>query len=833
MPTLEEIFGAPAKTITPAGRPPLESIFAEPAEDEDMMAAAIGDPYGALTMPGEVSPTRETIATIARPVLEAGGTIAGAALAVPASVAAGPAAPAVVAGGGGLGYAAGSNLADILEQTLGLQEAKSVMEELAELPREVAVGASYELGGQLIVPAAKALGPTVAGAVSGAAGGAYLDKENRLRGAMIGIPTGAVSATLLRRSLSQKGIARKAYDKLIAEIQGTELTQPQIDKNVKIAKTLQEHIRKETGKDFKFTQGQLTNDPSAIALERSLARKGGEDMSQAQREYANTILDEYYAKKAVGAGVTRAFPERVERLRKGLEAATQEAEDAVSTEVARLSRHMDEQVMGKSIHGFLSEGKKKAKKEATKLYNSIPNVKLPSANLNQGIDDLIKLEDNIIEPRTQQMVDLINRHTIKNNEPVEVGYQTLRKIRSRIGQNARAAGSGANPNLEDARQLDLLLGKVDDAMAQVEHVNPKIAEAYNKATSFYREEYIPRFRQGTVANVLQRGARGEDTKIAMANIAKAFNSLDGIDDLTRAVGNDRNVARQAMKDFYSFDLLNAAQNRETLQLTAKRATAWLSKNAGKLRKLGIYDEFADVAKMQRAVEANAKHLDVFNKSVAGKVLESDLQTMVSNAFRGSRNYAKTANELMRLAKGDKAAEQGLKKAFAENLFRQAETSAPKFFQAGETMDDVEFIKSLAKLTAQMRKFRPAIREMYKLEPERVKAMNTVWKAYMTLGRTAKSPVGAGSDTFELFGKTLDIVAGSTAPGKWYAFKAIRDIIDRFGSDHVDVFLKKAMFDPDYAQTLKAIAEGEVREAKVNQLMTLISYEIGETLQGEE
>ena len=84
----------------------------------------------------------------------------------------------------------------------------------------------------------------------------------------------------------------------------------------------------------------------------------------------------------------------------------------------------------------------------------------------------------------------------------------------------------------------------------------------------------------------------------------------------------------------------------------------------------------------------------------------------------------------------------------------------------------------------------------------------VWKAYNTIGRTAKSPVGGGSDTAELFAKTLDIVAGSTAPGHWYAFKTIRDMVAKHGRHNMEAYLRKAMFDPDYAIILHNITKGK-------------------------
>ena len=260
------------------------------------------------------------------------------------------------------------------------------------------------------------------------------------------------------------------------------------------------------------------------------------------------------------------------------------------------------------------------------------------------------------------------------------------------------------------------------------------------------------------------------------------------------------------------------------EITEKKAQSWLANNAQKLKKLGIHDDFKNIEGLQRIFEEKSELLNIYNKSVASKLLDVDLDSMISSAFKGSKNFKVTAQDLMALAKGDEAAEEGLKRAFADHIFKNAETTAPDFFQAGETLSEIAFNKSLAKLTKQIQKFSPALKEIYKNDKAKAEALNDVWKGYSILGRTAKSPAGGGSDTFELFGKTLDIVAGSTAPGKWYAFKTVRDMVNKFGSANTEIYLRKVMFDPDYAKTLTDISRGgpsPERSRAIERFMTMI------------
>jgi len=52
--------------------------------------------------------------------------------------------------GGGLGFAAGKNLRESMGEALGVEEPKTFMQQLSELPGEVSTGAAYEAGGQAL-----------------------------------------------------------------------------------------------------------------------------------------------------------------------------------------------------------------------------------------------------------------------------------------------------------------------------------------------------------------------------------------------------------------------------------------------------------------------------------------------------------------------------------------------------------------------------------------------------------------------------------------------------------------------------------------------------------
>lgn len=785
---------------------------------EDELIAVKSDPsLGEKLYRGVIAPT-----------VEAGGTIVG------GIVGSGVTPIAGTVAGAGLGYAGAKRLTKGGAVLLGYDKQETLGQAFAEFGKDIPVGAAYEMGGQV---GGKILPPVFQ---AGKKAGQWIGRK---AGEAIGALEKA-APTVKPAPTPSPRLAGKVYDEFAGQSRSTTLTQPQIEHNVAVAKELQAKIP-----GLKFTQGQLTNDASAISLERSLGKHGGQDLTQSQREMANKLLRDYYAKNVSGAGQAGEFAKQVKVTQSQLEGATKEAQDAVQVEVNRLSHHMDEQGMGSTIHQTLSAGKQVGRAKAEALYNKIPDVKVKTEQLVGTIDDILKDYDPVVEKGSNVPMTLLkglrSKLVVKEEggrildaagKPIKtvtetikpMNFSELRKLRSQIIAEVRTAQGSATPNDQYIRRLKMLQDGVEDTIDSLSQRTDRAGELYREASSFYKE-YAGKFKQGSVADVLARGRRGEDTRIALANIASEFDSLDGIDAFKRAIGSNQEAAI-AMKDYYSMNLLNKARDPLTGEISTKRAMGWLAQNMGKLNKLGLYDEFSNVAKMKIKADSAGKYLDVYNKSVAGRILEADVDGMVANAFKGSKNYAQTANDLIKLAKGNKAAEAGLRKSFADNIMKQSEVTTTDFFQqGGETISDIEFTRSLAKVTNQIKKYAPAIKVMYKDEPEKIKAIMDVWRAYNTVGRTAKSPTGGGSDTFELFGKTLDIVAGSTAPGKWYAFKTIRDMVKKHGKNNMEYFLRKAMFDPDYAIVLQNIAKGKPYSVNnIQRLMTGALVTTGES-----
>ena len=131
---------------------------------------------------------------------------------------------------------------------------------------------------------------------------------------------------------------------------------------------------------------------------------------------------------------------------------------------------------------------------------------------------------------------------------------------------------------------------------------------------------------------------------------------------------------------------------------------------------------------------------------------------------------------------------------------------------------MEFTKSVAKLTNVMENtgIKSAIKTIFRDEPEKVKAMNDVWMAYQTLGRTAQSPMGGGSDTFEHIMTTVMRGASAKIRSKdIYLVKIVTDNIAKYNKFKIDKYLTRAVFDPDYAYNLISIAK-QIKQSKLSE-----------------
>ena len=117
--------------------------------------------------------------------------------------------------------------------------------------------------------------------------------------------------------------------------------------------------------------------------------------------------------------------------------------------------------------------------------------------------------------------------------------------------------------------------------------------------------------------------------------------------------------------------------------------------------------------------------------------------------------------------------------------------------------------------------------LYKNEPSKIKALQTMQKAYEIAIRNTRSPLGGGSDTAENVFSRLATLANHRPTS--IVNGALR-FLKKYSSQQIDKILTRAMFDPEYAQTLldasrKGVDVTKMQKIIDNKIVNLNDYKL--------
>lgn len=623
------------------------------------------------------------------------------------------------------------------------------------------------------------------------------------------------------------GLIKKvpAVTEKAAERKAGEILKENTSENPVYAQNADEAAQLEKGVEgLKFTRGQKTGDPLAIKQERSLSAEGlttSKDVEQ--RASGSEAIRNFFEKNFPDAEGVDDVIAALESRKADIAGNLKNAKGEVGREAQRLGAGADAQESGQVIKQSLQTAKDSARAKAKELYDAVPDVKLATDELDTAIknlsQDFQKSGDSFkdfpkgIAKQIQERIKPIEAESklldakgrpIKSTEvpkPQDIGFQELRGFRTQIREALQDAERGANPNYKLARRLKMLQDSVEKTIGKMEGAGGEAAKSFRDASAYYRQ-YDKAFRKGAVAEVLRPGTQAEGGRVASAEIAGKFfkaGKPDAADDFLRAIG-DNAKAKQAIKDYAAHDLLRNAENPATGELVNSKVFSWYAKNRPMLDKFGLTGEFNNIVKAQKSVDAFKGLSEAFDKTAASKLLGSDSEKAIKAAFtgKGGTNTSETMRELMGMVKGDNAAESGLKKAFAEHIMKEMETTGLDVLNNP--------VVSVAKGKKILAKYGPAIRELYKNEPQKIKALSTIQRAYEVLGRNAKSPIGGGSDTTEKFMEVLAQDVSKRTEALPVVGRILK-ILNSYERQQVRAVMAKAVFDPDYAETLIMAVKG--------------------------
>lgn len=718
-----------------------------------------------------------------RPVLELGGMVAGGMLATPASI--GTFNPAPTIAGAGLGYAAGATAADIYEN----RPPEDILTEIGTTGKRFVEGTGMEMGGQTLVAGAK-LGLRKA----------YDLVKSMVGGKDIPITTGQVM--------------NKANE-ILQKLKGKS---PQYAKNAEETIDLENTIP-----GYKSSMGERANDPELLKLQRGLERKPGEASDlMAQRRAGNVkALNDYLDSQFTGGKTVDDVISELNRQKVSIDANVQKAIADSQTRVNNLSP-VESQQVGRDIVAKIESSRIPEKKTVVSQYQALPNESLPVSNTSQAMKeiekDFLPGDEDVFPFKAISRVRQALKVEAKPKDPYAVldeiqgipkqgealaenqtvGFQDLHSLRKDIGRQAYDAMSGANPNRELAMKLNRLKGAIDSDIEAGMGANNE----YVQAREAYAE-YAHRFRTGAVNKILQRGNQASGLNIPDALIANRVWTPDGADDLIRAIGKDH--SKTVMEGFAANDLLRTSINPTTKELLTPSLNRWLSKNRVVLDKFGLTKEFDSLSKAQATLDAAKTTQEAWNKSIASKLLNADAGKAIEAAMGGAEGVsAKNTGEIMiRLidqVKGNPDAVSGLKSAFKEFIISKTE-GIVKTIAGDPAIGN-------AKLLAGLKKYEPAMRVLYRDEPQKLAALQNVQKAVEISSRSVTSPIGGGSDTAEnigsgamaVIGTLFSHVVGKTGLQLTLAKRGL-NWFNKAGAEELNSFLYRAMYDADFAETL--------------------------------
>jgi hypothetical protein len=725
----------------------------------------------------------------------------------------------------------GSNVSDRINEMLGLSKKMNLRDSTVRAIDKVAEGAAMDMAGQ--------------------SGGVLLSKlANSFKNVFNWVKS-------KMPAVSDEAIMEKAQDVYKKLAVGT----PESLLNEKETNAILNRLNVKTQPSI----AQKTGSYEAAVFEQSVKSKTPEvgaafrKRNAKVRQEALKSIEDMFRTGGFESDIIEGVSSRQAALKSAEKATTQKVEGAL----AKIKTSKTPQDVGADTLEKLSKDKLSAKASVTAEYAKIPegvpinNIPIKKALAKIKKDFSIKGGGKKTYPK-DIIKQISSKLRGKSKSPGSVsplmggkpkaatgGNLTLDNLRdweSQISQEIWESTSGINPNYKLARRLRMLKDGITESMDLLGKSEDKaVAEQYLKAKGKFIK-YSKAFRKGTAGDVLRPGSQASGKKVALSDIPSRFfktGKMDAADDLIRAVGDKK--AASLIDDFAGMDMLSRAENNG--KLSTKTAQTWLKRNANILRKYGLFDKYKDIVSTKELSDEAIIALREYEKGVASRILNADAGKVVESAMSkaGQTNTAAQMRDLLNMPgiKGNKAAVKGIKAEFKDFIIKKMETSGEDAL--GNTVHSVARAKTL------LAKYMPAMKVLYKNEPQKIKAMKDYTRLLTILNRTKNVSASGGSTTIEkLLGtnnkeKTVsNIVQNATQlaavkAGKGWFFssmrnlaKAILSIPGKYSEKQITKFLTQAMLTGDARAIMDATRRYkgpyvEFNRAFNRHLMTLGAY----------
>lgn len=252
---------------------------------------------------------------------------------------------------------------------------------------------------------------------------------------------------------------------------------------------------------------------------------------------------------------------------------------------------------------------------------------------NRRIDTrgVIQTAENILGGRLADVPLGVANRTVRDLTQLERGatLRELDRVRKSVNKDIATAQAAGKP-LGDLYELH---GAIDTAVRESRAIPERAKFEYENALNTYRQEFVPRFRQGIVTDILRTTKKNQSGLLPSQTVSKFLTNEDNATQFALTFGNDA-VARQAMTSGLQ-DLARAnAVDFTTGAIDPSKIDSFVGKHARQLEIMGI-----DANQVFGPVRAEAQRL------------LTGLQELTDSAAR-VRGYA-DAKALTTAALGDK------------------------------------------------------------------------------------------------------------------------------------------------------------------------------------
>lgn len=481
------------------------------------------------------------------------------------------------------------------------------------------------------------------------------------------------------------------------------------DRDKALASLQEAQALKQQFPGFNPTLGQATGDPGLMAIEHQARNIPGIEAAiqgrteQSKRALARGVAGAEEQAPAVPAKLTESVVKQQQTFEQKAAALTAQAQDSLRSIEARYAQQLQNmppiarEQAGKEIFDEVMAKHQQWREDVKTLYNTGPaaSAKKKPVDLKVLLEQLDTMKQKVDPAELpssfpDELVSHIKRLQYdKNGDVRPVTLESLRTLRSVVGQAERVAKAELAPDPKLLGRIQAIQGAVEDqfdlALASPVFTVAEVA-ALQKANDAYRQG-AQMFRQDPIAKLFRGGVHGEETRMPMSGVSGMFlhggkGSVEDARALVEAVGPTKGM------DLLRKDALSQLANLRdsTGAIPPARFETWLRQNREVLAAYpALQQEFGALRKAQLTLDSSKEAVKALPNAIKPpEVLESDAAKLYLNqptrlAVKGmldKPNAPELLSQTLALTKGDSVAQMGLRRAVWQELTGRMGLMAP-------------------------------------------------------------------------------------------------------------------------------------------------------------